>query len=175
MDAGAHIGMSAVFFASKYPKARVIAIEPEPTNYQVLHRNAQEYTNISTIQAGLWSRKAHLCIEDSNVDTWSFRVVEDPSGKGIPAIGIQDVMSEYGVEQIDVLKMDIEGAEVEVLNNASPWFDGVKNLFIELHDRFRPGCTAALRGVLEGRKYDESESGESVVIRNFRVCSMFED
>ena len=54
VDAGAHIGLAAVFFASKYPKATVIAIEPEPSNFGVLLRNVENYNNIKPIQAGLW-------------------------------------------------------------------------------------------------------------------------
>ena len=169
IDAGAHIGMAAVFFASRYPKAKVVAIEPEPSNYEVLSRNARECGNIHTVQAGLWNRKTHLRIEDSSVDTWSFRVVEDASGNGIPALSLQDIMREHGLERIDVLKLDIEGSEVEVLNNAQPWIATVKNLLIELHDRFRPGCTEALHRALQGWDYDESESGESVVIRDLRA------
>jgi FkbM family methyltransferase len=168
VDAGAHIGMSAVFFASKYPDATVVAIEPEPSNFEILSRNACEYGNIKTIQAGLWSRKTHLRILDSRVDTWSFRVLEDDSGQGIPAVGIQEILSDFDAGNMDVLKIDIEGSEVEVLNNAQSWIDSVGVLFIELHDRFRPGCTKALYNALEGHDFEESLSGESVVLKNIR-------
>lgn len=67
VDAGAHIGLSSVFFASKYPNATVIAIEPEPSNFEILLTNVSNYTNIQPVQAGLWSRKAHLRIQDSKV------------------------------------------------------------------------------------------------------------
>lgn len=56
--------------------------------------NTENYSNIRPVQAGLWSRKAYLRIQDSNVTTWSFRVLESPSGDGIPAIGIRDIMSD---------------------------------------------------------------------------------
>jgi hypothetical protein len=62
--------------------------------------------------------------------------------------------------------MDIEGSEVEVLNDAQPWMDAVKVIIIELHDRFRPGCAEALERALGGRRYERSHSGESIVITN---------
>lgn len=168
VDAGAHIGLSSVFFASKYPKATVIAIEPEPSNFAVLLRNVKDYSNIKPIQAGLWSRKTHLSIQDSNVATWSFRVSEDSSGSGIPAVGIQDLITDFNMDRIDVLKIDIEGSEIEVLNNSKAWIDAVKTLIIELHDRFRHGCTEALQKSFYSHTYDKSRSGESIVMTKIK-------
>jgi hypothetical protein len=74
IDAGAHIGLSAVFFADKYPQATVVAIEPEPSNFEILERNAKNHPGITSIRAGLWSRKAHLRIKDSDVPNWGFCV-----------------------------------------------------------------------------------------------------
>lgn len=168
VDAGAHVGLSSVFLASKYPKATVIAIEPEQSNFAVLLRNVENYRNIKPVRAGLWSRKANLRIQNPNVATWSFRVTEDSSGNGIPALAIQDVMADFNIKHIDVLKMDIEGSELEVLNHSQPWIDAVSVLIIELHDRFQPGCIEALQRAFSGHSYDKSRSGESVVITNIK-------
>jgi FkbM family methyltransferase len=168
LDAGAHIGLSSVFFAGKYPQATVVAIEPEPSNFNLLLQNAKRYPNIAPIRAGLWSRKTRLRIQESDVDTWSFRVAEDPSGQGIPAVSIQDIMAEFGARQIDVLKLDIEGSEVEVLRHHQPWIDAVGTIIIELHDRFRPGCAAALASAVGGYDYETARSGESLVISKMR-------
>lgn len=168
VDAGAHIGLSSVFFASKYPNATVLALEPEPSNFELLLKNVRDYPNIKPLQVGLWSRCTHLRIQDSGVSTWSFRVAEDPSGTGIPAVGIGKLLQDFGNSEIDVLKIDIEGSEVEVLSCADAWMNRVKTLIIELHDRFRPGCSQALAQALDGYSYDESISGESIVITNLR-------
>lgn len=166
VDAGAHIGLSSVFFASRYPNATVVALEPEPSNFTTLLMNTRSFPNIQPLQAGLWSRKTHLRIEDSTVPTWSFRVLESPSGEGIPAVGIRDVMSTFNAIQIDVLKIDIEGSEFEVLNHSAPWIDDVRAMIIELHDRFRPGCSEALENAVSGHNFRRSVSGESIVLTN---------
>lgn len=49
VDAGANIGLVSVFYASKYPGARVIAVEPEGSNYEMLTKNAAPYPNITTV------------------------------------------------------------------------------------------------------------------------------
>jgi len=168
VDAGAHIGLSSVFFASKYPKAIVIAIEPEPTNFKLLLMNTRNFSNIRPIQAGLWSRKTHLRIQNSNAAAWNFRVSEDSSGQGVTAVGILDVMSDFRVSQIDVLKLDIEGSEIEVLDTHPSWIDAVGALIIELHDSFRPGCSEALARAICSHNYDLHRSGENIVITNLK-------
>lgn len=164
IDAGAHIGLSSVFFASKYPEATVVALEPEPSNFAILLKNTEDFPNIRPLQAGLWSKKTHLRIEDSHVPTWSFRVLESASGDGIPAVAIADILADFRAARIDVLKIDIEGSEFEVLNHSAPWIDHVQTLIIELHDRFRPGCTDALGRATSGHNFEKSISGESIVL-----------
>jgi FkbM family methyltransferase len=168
VDAGAHIGLASVFFASKYPKATVVALEPEVSNFNLLLRNAKDYPKIKPIRAGLWSRKTHLRIQNPSAPTWAFRVSEDSSMQGIPALGIGDVLADFNADHIDILKMDIEGSELEVLTNHHSWIDAVKTLVIELHDRFQPGCSEALAEAIGGHEYEKSVSGECIVIANLR-------
>ena len=77
---------------------------------------------------------------------------------------MKDIIVDFNRAQIDVLKMDIEGAEVEVLSGDSSWVDDVRTLIIELHDRFRPGCSEALEKAFSGHDYCRSTSGENIVL-----------
>jgi len=171
VDAGAHIGFSAVYFASRYPKARIIAMEPEPSNFALLLKNIKGFTNITAIHAGLWSKKANLQIDDSDVATWSFRVSETGSSHGITAFGVRDIMAEFNINKVDVLKIDIEGAELEVLKTSGDWLGDVRTLIIELHDRFQPGCTESLYDALKPFDYDANVVGENTVISNIRIST----
>ena len=170
VDGGAHIGFGAVYFASKYPNSKVIAIEPESENYRLLKRNTRAYENITSLQSGVWSTPASIKIESSDVGTWSFRVIEttenDP--EAMRAIDIPTVMKEFQLEHIDVLKLDVEGSEIEIFETSHKWLERVETIIVELHDRFRPGCRQALDSSLKEYQFDESSSGESVVITNLR-------
>jgi FkbM family methyltransferase len=168
LDAGAHIGISAVYFASRYPGAEIIAVEPEASNYRLLCTNATGYANINPLQAGLWNRKTHLTIEDPRAATWAFRVAEDSSGKHIPAVRVGDLLNDFDLARIDILKMDIEGSEIEVFESCADWIDKVGAIIVELHDWFRPGCRAALETALGGHRYEAFQSGENTVIRNLK-------
>ena len=163
VDAGAHIGLSAVYFACKWPEATIVAIEPESANYEILLMNTSSYPNIKPLQAGLWSKKTKLKIQDSNLGTWGFRVSESQSDEGIPAIGVKDIIEDFRLPKIDILKMDIEGSEVEVLSRNNSWIDNVQTLIIELHDRFQPGCSEALEKAFIDYDYCKSVSGENIV------------
>ena len=77
---------------------------------------------------------------------------------------VADILSDFKASRIDVLKIEIEGSEFEVLNHSAPWIDSVQTLIIELHDRFRPGCTEALEAAIGGYNFQKSISGESIVI-----------
>ncbi len=168
VDAGAHIGLATVFFAERFQGAAVIAIEPEPTNFEVLRKNVSAYPRVRPIRAGLWSRSTWLRIENPDAATWSFRVIESDQPTDLPAVSVADVMQLHGLDHIDILKMDIEGAEQEVLSHSTDWLSRVGNLMIELHDRYRPGCTAALESALSGYDYERSQRGNTVVLRNIR-------
>ena len=153
VDAGAYTGLSAVYFATKYPEASVIAIEPDGANFDLLVRNTSDLANVRPVRAALWSNNGLIELTDPGKGDWAFRVTEigettnvkPRSGKGggdqIPAVTILDLINEYGLSYIDLLKLDIEGSEKEVLAGSELWISHVGAICIELHDRFKPGCS----------------------------------
>ena len=60
VDCGANIGLASIYFANKYPSAKIIAIEPEKDNFELLKLNTGEYTNIIPVNNGIWNKKANL-------------------------------------------------------------------------------------------------------------------
>ncbi|MDI1323160.1 MAG: FkbM family methyltransferase [Algoriphagus sp.] len=144
LDAGANVGYSTVWFASKFPNAEILAIEPEKSNFDVLKKNTQGRSNIFPIQAGLWFEKSFLKIHDSKSGSWAFetRVPKDGENTDVESVTIQELIRNYKLTQIDLLKIDIEGAEYELFDNqAEEWLPFVNMIMIETHDRMRPGCS----------------------------------
>src|SRR5687768_3676011 len=56
IDGGANIGLSSVYFKNKYPNAKIIAIEPDEDNFEMLRKNTATYSDIHIKKAGLWSK-----------------------------------------------------------------------------------------------------------------------
>lgn len=151
IDLGANIGMASIYYANQYPEARIVAVEAEASNFEVLRQNVGRYSAILPVHAAAWSSdgKVGLSSPDGNnteIDKFVFRVSEDV-GVPVRAMTIQSLMREARISSIDLLKIDIEGAEKEVFETAHDWIHKVSCLAIELHDRFRPGCRAAVSAV----------------------------
>lgn len=167
LDGGANVGYSSVFFTHQYPEAVVVAIEPESENFQLLTQNTALYKNIRPIQAALWPRKTELVMENTTGQPDAFRVSESHSSDSstIPAITIMDLLGEMGLDRIDLLKLDIEGAEKELFEDpaAHQWLSRTQAIILELHDRFKPGCTEAVEGALAAHKFVRSQRGENLL------------
>jgi hypothetical protein len=75
-------------------------------------------------------------------------------------------MEDYKVDRVNLLKLDIEGSEKEVFSNARPWIDRVDAISIELHDRFRPGCSRAFFGAVADFPTELRRGEKILVIRD---------
>ena len=167
IDGGAHIGCASVFFAHRYPNASIYAIEPEDSNYKVLTRNSRHYRNITPIRAAIWNEDTFVEISNPLDEKWSFRVQNSSqnSSSDIRAVTVATLMDEAGFNRVDILKLDIEGAEIELFDSKSKeWIERVDLIVVELHDWIRPGCSASLLKATEGCHRIHSRIGENTVL-----------
>lgn len=166
VDAGANVGYASVYLAQRYPDATVIALEPEPTNFALLRQNTRPYPNVRPMQAALWSAKTRLDIANPGDEKNSIRVREAARGAGdVETLTVPDVLALAGRKRIDLLKIDIEGAEKELFEAAdTTWLGRVDHLVIELHDWMRPGCSAAFYRALVPYAFDQFIRGENLEI-----------
>jgi FkbM family methyltransferase len=148
IDAGANIGLSALFFANRYPEAKIVAIEPEDSNYEMLCLNAKPYPGIKPVRAALWKENEDLFLFDKGHGNHGFQISgsgnDDGSRVGsVPGLTVDSILREAGEEKIDILKVDIEGAEREVFATPAEWIGRVGTVMVELHDEIKPGCNDA--------------------------------
>jgi FkbM family methyltransferase len=168
VDAGANIGLASIWFASHYPRARIIAIEPERSNYDLLVRNTAPFPNVTPVNAALWNSSGTLAVEDSNgLGPWGFQTRESAdsasSVEKVRCLTVSDVVSTYDLERIDLLKVDVEGAEKEVFSSPDAWIDSVGAIAIELHDRYKVGCSRSFYTAVAGFPV-EQRRGETVFV-----------
>jgi FkbM family methyltransferase len=161
IDAGANVGMASIYFANKYPEAKIIAIEAEASNFDVLLRNTRAYPAITPVHAALWNRDGKIEVGKPDPASgasgnWAF-VARDGLGANVRSITMSTLLTEMQIQAADVVKIDIEGAEKEVFENGE-WLKSVRCLMIELHDRYRPGCTEAVNSVTHG--FSQLQRGE---------------
>lgn len=166
IDCGANIGLSAIYFKNRFPEAKIIAIEPEMSNFELLKKNTEKYDNIFCIRSGIWNTSTNLIIKDENSENWGF-VVEEVDYKNnntIPAISIDEIISNYGINQIDILKIDIEGSEKELFEiNFENWLKVTKVLIIELHDGLRQGASKSFFRAISRYDFKMSRKNENLI------------
>jgi FkbM family methyltransferase len=167
IDCGANVGYASAYFLARYPRARLIAVEPDAGNFSVLRNNLAAYSSRTTlIQSGVWSTETGLVMcEDQFGDgqEWSYTVRPNKPGETptMHAVDIGGLLQKSGFDRISILKIDIEGSEREVFNrNYQGWIDKVDRLVIELHGA---DCEAALMQALGSRAVAVSRCDELTV------------
>jgi FkbM family methyltransferase len=148
IDAGANIGLSAVFFANKYPDATIIAIEPAESNFQALVKNTLPYSQVKRVHAALWKENGRISLMDPGEGDHGFQTMKDDNTSArnlglVTARTLDSLLSEMNLEHVDILKIDIEGSEKEVFEDCSRWIRKVEAIMVELHDDVKPGCGKA--------------------------------
>lgn len=130
IDCGANIGLSALYFNNKYPNSEIIAFEPHPDIFEILEKNTQNNKNIKCIQSAIWNKEGIIKFNSINSDASSITQNINNS-KSIEVKTEQ--LKKYLNKSVDFLKIDIEGAEYEVIMDIKDELKQVKNIFIEYH------------------------------------------
>jgi len=166
VDAGAHIGLASLYFSSRYLDSEIVAVEPEASNFALLAKNCSRRGQIRLMQGALWSRTARLIGASSPASNDGFAVREAGTGTGnIRGLTLDEILAETGWDSIDLLKLDIEGSELELFKGVqADWLGRVRIIAIELHDRFRSGCSRAFYEKVTPRLIAQEISGENVFV-----------
>ena len=133
VDCGANMGLSLLFFSINYPNAKIYAFEPDASVLECLEKNIETYQmdNVELIKKAVWNKN----------DTLEFFTDKGMGGRlkcdyldqiptKVEAIRLREFISD---KHIDLLKMDIEGAEYLVIQDCEPILNQIDNIFIEYH------------------------------------------
>lgn len=164
VDAGAHVGLASRFFAHRYPLSRILAIEPMATNLEVLRRNAAACQQIDVYAGALWGHTTTLASSGDASWAHAMREAKDKLAT-IASLTIPEILTRTGWDRIDLLKLDVEGAEREIFcDGAAEWLPRVRVIVLELHDRFYPGCSRAFYREISARLEAQEIRGENVFV-----------
>jgi FkbM family methyltransferase len=158
VDAGANVGFSAVFFACRFPQARIIAVEPQRENFRLLRRNVSYYPNVTPVEAAIWSRDTEVGLANPADRVDSYRYDPAAVGEPIQALSVPSLLNRFAVDIVDVLKVDIEGAEKELFAARPSWVNRVRMFIVELHGSEAAESFTASVAPLGGRRYQRGEN-----------------
>jgi FkbM family methyltransferase len=146
--------MASILCPPRFAFARVISVKPEPLNFAALVRNVAPYENVTPSRAALWNNDGEITLGSSDASPkGAFQVVEN-GGTRVADVTMDTLMRETGIETIDLLKVDVEGAEKEVLA-ARDRIKKVRIIAIELDDCIRPGCQSVVEAAAIGFHPDQ--------------------
>jgi len=134
VDAGANIGMTAMYLSGRFPDAAVYCIEPATENIQVLKMNLAPGLSTGKVhitQAALYARDGEINISN---DKWAYNIAIDSAGyTTVPATSMDSFLQKNKLERIDLLKIDVEGAEAFIFFPNAGWLTKVNAILIEIH------------------------------------------
>jgi FkbM family methyltransferase len=175
LDLGANVGYSSAYFLKCFPKSRVVAVEPDDRNVEICSMNLKPYADRALLLHGAaWSECTTLFLSRGNFGDgreWATQVVQSPEGNtdSVQAWDVGSLIDLAGSAEVDLLKVDIEKAELAVFGEtAKKWLPRVHNICIELHG---PECKGMFFNALAGFDYELEYAGELTICKNIRAKS----
>ena len=174
LDLGANIGFSSAYFLNVFPKARIVAVEPDERNLAICKANLSPYGDrVLLLHGAVWSRTATLRLLRGTFGDgreWATQVgelsEEERTSMGVQAWDVGSLIDMSGDSTVDLLKIDIERAELSVFGeSAGSWLHRVRNICIELHGK---DCEEVFFAALKDFDYELGRSGELTICRNLR-------
>lgn len=165
-DLGGYIGLSSYFFASRFPNATIIVVEPDPENYALCVLNNRSNPNVKVINCAVWNESVALAESSRRYGHMSVSLelarASDSNVSEIEGVTVEALMKKFNIEFIDFLKVDIEGAERFVFDSprASEWLSKVHSMSVEIHESKYPGCDKAVFGAAENIGFKFLQKGE---------------
>jgi FkbM family methyltransferase len=121
LDIGSNIGVWSRMFAQRVPDGKVFAFEPSPSTFQLLVKNCSEYPNIVCVPSALGAESGTIGFCEDMEPALRY-VVSKPNGAkattSVPVSRLDDWVSAAGLTRIDFIKIDVEGAEEELIDGA---------------------------------------------------------
>lgn len=170
LDAGAYTGFSSAYIAHHFPDAKVICLEPEASNFALLKEHGSGFPNLVPLNAALWKVDDDVFMtsgdELDELEHWGAQVGEEgEGGTAVPGLTLATIMEQQGVPSWDLLKIDIEGAEGAIFDDAlEAQIKQAQMLFIELHEHIEPGSATRFFAFADNNKCDVEVIGDNVAL-----------
>jgi FkbM family methyltransferase len=135
IDCGANIGLASIYWKKAYPAASITAVEADPEVFAIMRRNFQEagIEDIECIHAAIWHEEGEVEFASSGADAGGVITGTQLAAGKIIRVKAMPLNELLGGMPVDLLKIDVEGAECEILIGHHDWLTEVQRVFVEFH------------------------------------------
>jgi FkbM family methyltransferase len=167
IDGGAHCGFATLYFLSRFPGMKIIAIEPEEGNFSILKKNLGNLDNVTLINSALLDESKNVELINPGAKSPSFQYKSSIESTDKRSVTILQILNEHAADfDYGILKLDIEGAEKGIFsNNPETWIDEFELIFVEPHDWIYPGTEKTIRDVAKSNNKEIDKIGENIVLK----------
>ena len=167
VDCGANIGLSVLWFAARFPQARIVAVEPDEANHALLERNTRPLGDrVRLVKGGVWPRSDWLRISNPAAGAAAFRVESCAEGTpgALRAYSVPELHALGGGGELLVVKIDIEGSQRQLFDSGTDWVGQAHLVTLELDDWQFPwtGSSRSFFACMSRWPYEYLLGGESV-------------
>lgn len=138
VDAGANIGASAIWFLAMFPKATLHAFEPAQDNFRILQANLGAIEGVSLFQAAVGKEAGTLTLhhgEFAGMHSLVEGALEGSSeAESVSVVTLAEHMESHGIGHVDLLKLDIEGGELDALIGLGKRIKDIAVIVGEVHE-----------------------------------------
>ena len=166
IDAGANIGDETIRFRHLHPSAEIIALEPAKDNFRLLKMNCRGDPSCNLLNKGLWGRDGYLSVHrgSGNESFWVSEADDPKREYDVEAVSLPTLLREHGWDAVDILKLDIEGAERNVFEAPdTDWIRRTQVMIVECPDGDAPGTGQRIFAKLQPLAFDVHVHGENLV------------
>lgn len=171
VDAGANIGLTSIFFLEKFNTCEIVCLEPDKSNFEILNfnLNCSSTQEVFKMNAALWpvETKMEIINDFRDKSDWAKRVRMSGNNEGVDALSLNKILKDFNWRDIDVLKIDIEGAEKELFldeNTDLNFLKITRCIAIEIHDEFN--CRTAINNIFKEYGFEYFRFGELTIAIN---------
>ena len=139
VDVGSHIGTAILYFHERYPSARIHGFEPDPRSFATLRSNVEALPGVTIDPRAVTGSTGSATFFSSENSLASSLVADAGARRPLPVrtVSLDDLMDELGLDGIDLLKLDVEGAEYDVLSSTTR-LGSIRAIAGEVHPELIP-------------------------------------
>lgn len=135
LDLGSNIGLTVAHLAEVHPEARILGVELDRGNFELCRRNIESCGDrCEVLHGAVWHEPGEVPYGGGRESGYAVNLALGAQVRATaPALTVDSLIERLGVDEIDYVKMDIEGAEKEVLRNGGSWLPRVRCIKVEVH------------------------------------------